>query len=203
MMSTIIAPTESNAVVLHFGPLLKRLSDEEFFEFCQLNSEWRIERTSEGDLIIMPPTGSETGGRNFILTAKFSVWVEQDGTGKGFDSSTGFTLSNEAMRSPDLSWIRLERWDALTKEEQKKFAPICPDFVLELRSETDALEMLRAKMEEYLASGAQLGWLIDPLERKVYVYRPQRPVEILDDPESVSGSPVLAGFVLDMESIWE
>jgi Uma2 family endonuclease len=182
---------------------MKKISDEDFFEFCQLNREWRIERTKGGDLIIMPPTGSKTGERNFKLTVKFGNWAERDGTGKGFDSSTGFTLPNGAERSPDLSWIRLERWNALTDDEQKRFAPICPDFVVELRSESDALEALKVKMEEYIENGAKLGWLIDPFEKNVYIYRQRAAVECLENPDTVSGEPLLTGFVLKMKAIWD
>lgn len=201
-MSTAIQSTESSYVVLHFGPVLKKLDDEDFYELCRLNPELRIERTSDGDLIIMSPTGGETGGRNFNLAVLFGIWARADGTGKGFDSSTGFTLPNGAKRSPDLSWVRLSRWNALTKEERVRFPPLCPDFVVELRSDTDSLEMLQDKMQEYLDNGAQLGWLIDPTEKKVYIYRPHTPVECLDNPASVSGEPLLPGFVLNLQEIW-
>lgn len=160
-MSASLCFGESESVVLHFGPVLQRISDDEFFEFCQLNPEWRIELTSEGDLIIMPPTGGLTGQRNFALTRVFGNWVEQDGTGVGFDSSTGFTLPNGAKRSPDLAWVRRERWEALTPAEQAVFPPLCPDFVAELRSRSDSSKALQAKMEEYIENGAQLGWLFD------------------------------------------
>jgi Uma2 family endonuclease len=143
--------------------------------------------TSEGDMILMLPVISEGGKRNFILTARVGAWVEADGTGVGFDSSTGFTLPNGAKRSPDLSWIRRDRWDALSEEQKNEFAPICPDFVVELRSKSDRLPALQEKMEEYLANGAQLGWLIDPLEKKVHIYRPAVPVEVLDHPTGTSG----------------
>jgi Uma2 family endonuclease len=188
-MSAVLTPTETEPVILHFGSLLKRMSDHEFFEFCQRNEDWRIELTSEGDLIIMPPAGGKTGHRNFTLTGLFAAWAQADGTGKGFDSSTGFTLPNGAKRSPDLAWVRRERWEALSEEEREEFPPLCPDFVVELRSVTDRLTMLQAKMQEYIANGAQLGWLIDPLEKKVYIYRPQASVECLDHPQTISGDP--------------
>jgi Uma2 family endonuclease len=181
---------------------MQNMSDDEFFEFCQLNSWYRIERTAEGDLVIMPPTGGETGNRNFSLTTRFGNWVEADRTGFGFDSSTGFTLPNGAERSPDLAWVERSRWDALTAAERRRFPPLCPDFVVELRSPSDDLEALQAKMEEYLANGARLGWLIDPAERKVHVYRPSAEVVCLEDPKQVSGDPVLPGFVLDLKGIW-
>ncbi|MBI1987511.1 MAG: Uma2 family endonuclease [Nitrospinae bacterium] len=178
------------------------MSDHEFFEFCQLNRDLRIERTREGDLIIMPPTGGKTGRRNFTLTGLFTAWVEADGRGIGFDSSTGFTLPNGAKRSPDLAWIERSRWVALTEEEKEGFPPLCPDFVVELRSRSDALEMLQEKMTEYIANGAQLGWLIDPQEKKVYIYHPSADVCCLENPETISDDPVLPGFVLDLRRIW-
>jgi Uma2 family endonuclease len=204
-MTATPTPTQqkTDALVLHFGPLLKKMSEEEFFEFCMLNKDLRIELTGTGDLIIMPPTGGKTGVRNFELSGMFWAWVKQDGTGVGFDSSTLFSLPNGAKRSPDLAWVRKERWEALTDEEQEKFSPLCPDFVVELRSPSDSLKRLRQKMEEYVSNGAQLGWLIDPVRKKVYIYRPQSAVEILDDPESLSGDPLLRGFALDVRSLWE
>jgi Uma2 family endonuclease len=187
-------------LVLHLAPVIE-VSDQQFFELCQLNRDLCIERTSQGDLVIMPPTGGETGRMNFELTALFGRWVQADGTGVGFDSSTGFTLPNGATRSPDLAWVKRQRWEALTPEQRRGFAPLCPDFVLELRSPSDALAYMQAKMQEYLDNGAQLGWLIDPIERKVYVYRPRAPVECLDDPSTLSGDPVLPGFVLDLRRV--
>ena len=190
------------SVVLHCGPLLHKLNDHEFFEFCQLNSGWRIERTSAGDLIIMAPTGGERGRRNFTLTQLFGRWAEEDGSGIGFASSTGFTLPNGAKRSPDLAWIRRDRWEALTEEEREEFPPLCPDFVVELRSCSDALASLQAKMEEYMEHGARLGWLIDPQERTVYIYRPQSEAQRLDNPTTVSGEPLLPGFCLEVRRLW-
>ena len=188
--------------VIHFGPVLRKLSDEDFFEFCQANQDWRIECTHDGDLIIMPPTGGETGRRNFDLTGACGIWARADGTGVGFGSSTGFTLPNGAVRSPDLAWVRLPRWNALTQRQRERFAPLCPDFVVELRSPSDLLTVLQAKMEEYIQNGAELGWLIDPFEKKVHVYRPQAQVECLDNPTIVSGEPLLKGFVLDVRELW-
>ncbi len=204
-MTATLTPTEreAGALVLHFGPILKNLSDDEFFDFCLLNEDLRLELTSEGDLIIMPPTGGKTGHRNFNLIVKFGLWAERDGTGKGFDSSTIFSLPNGAKRSPDLAWVRNERWEALTEKEQEKFPPLCLDFVVELRSPSDSLRMLQNKMQEYIANGAQLGWLLDPFKKKAYIYRPQAPVEILDDPQMLSGEPLLKGFALDVRALWE
>jgi Uma2 family endonuclease len=189
-------------VVLHFQPFLEKMSDDEFYEFCRLNRELRIERTSDGDLVIMAPAGGESGRRNFSLTGAFSAWVEQDGSGVGFDSSTGFTLPSGAVRSPDVAWVKRSRWEKLGSRERERFPPICPDFVVELRSATDSPAALQAKMAEYIACGALLGWLIDPLERRVRVYRQGAPLETLEDPETLSGDPVLPGFVLDLRRLW-
>jgi len=178
------------------------IGDDELFELCQINRELRIERTADGELWIMPPTGGETGRRNSALTAQLHRWSELDGTGVSFDSSTGFILPSGAERSPDAAWMTLVRWQALSAEARAKFPPICPDFVAELRSRTDDLAKLRAKMEDYRASGARLGWLIDPVERRVHVYRPDADVEALDTPATLSGDPVLRGFVLDLSRIW-
>ena len=201
-MDVSVRSAESKPFTLHFGPVLRKLSDDDFFDFCQANRDWRIERTSDGDIVIMPPTGGETGERNFNLTGMFHAWVRTDGTGKGFDSSTGFILPNGAERSPDLAWVRVSRWNALTERQREGFAPLCPDFVVELRSPSDSLIGLQAKMEEYIQNGAELGWLIDPFEKKVYVYRPQAQVECLDNPATVSGEPLLQGFVLDVRELW-
>jgi Uma2 family endonuclease len=189
-------------LVLHFGTILQKMNVHEFFEFCQRNRDWRFEQTREGDLIIMPPTGGETGHTNFNLTGLFSVWARRDGSGVGFDSSTGFTLPNGARRSPDLAWIQRDRWEALTVEERVEFPPLCPDFVVEIRSPSDALSTLQAKMQEYLDNGARLGWLIDPLEKKVYVYHPHTPVTCLDHPTTLSSDLVLPGFVLPLAEVW-
>ncbi len=202
-MSTAKLDEEVEPLVLHFQPILKKLDDEAFYEFCRANSELRIERTAEGDIIVMPPTGGKAGIRNFKLIVQFGNWAETDGTGLGFDSSTIFNLPNGAQRSPDLAWVRKDRWQALSKEQQEKFPPLCPDFVVELRSRTDSLKTLQAKMQEYIENGAQLGWLIDPFERRVHVYRAVALVEILDNPQSVSGLPLLNGFKLDVQSLWD
>lgn len=202
-MSTERTLIEVQPLILHLGPLLQKMDGHDFFEFCQLNRDWRIERTSEGDLIIMPPTGGQTGRINFTLTGLFYAWVEADGTGIGFDSSTGFTLPNGAKRSPDLAWVKRSRWEALTEKEKEEFPPLCPDFVVEIRSRSDALDTLHAKMQEYVDNGAQVGWLIDPVERRVYIYRPSAEVSCLDNPKTISGDPVLPGFVLELQRLWE
>lgn len=183
-------------------PFVGKVSDEQYLEFCKRNPDLRAERTAAGDLIIMSPTGGKSGAQNFYLTTHFGVWAETDGTGRGFDSSTEFSLPNGAKRMPDVSWVRLDRWNALTDEQKKQFPPLCPDFVIELRSPSDRLNTLREKMEEYIANGAQLGWLIDPLEKKVHVYRPHAIVEIINDPKEVTGEPLLKGFALDVQALW-
>jgi len=195
-------PIEPRPIVLDFGPVLQKMTNHEFFEFCQRNRDWRIERTSAGELIIMPPTGGKTGQINFNLNVDFGIWVKIDGTGIGFDSSTGFTLPNGAERSPDLAWVRRSRWEGLTEEERTEFPPLCPDFVVEIRSAPDRLSTLQAKMQEYIDNGAQLGWLLDPGEKKVYVYKVNMPVEVLDQPVMLSGDPVLPGFVLHFADLW-
>lgn len=179
------------------------LSEEEFAELCERNPEYRIEQDATGEVIIMPPTGGETGSRNFRITAQLAAWAFLDGTGEGFDSSTGFVLPSGAKRSPDVSWVASDRLAALTAEQKRQFIPLCPDFVVELRSSSDSLADLQAKMEEYRANGARLGWLLDPTERHVYVYRPDAPVETLEHPAAVSGDPELPGFTLQLARIWE
>jgi Uma2 family endonuclease len=191
----------SSTIVLRIPPELQ-MTDDEFFEFCQINSELRIERNKSGELLIMPPTGSETGNREGNIFGPLWVWAEQNGTGMCFDSSTGFNLSM-GDKSPDASWIKLERWNALSPEQQDKFPPICPDFVVELRSASDNLKPLQEKMQEYMReTGVQLGWLIDRKNRRVYIYRPGLPEECLENPATVSGDPVLPGFILNMSKIW-
>ena len=192
----------SSPIVLQMPPELQ-MTDEQFFEFCQINRDLRIERNKLGEISIMPPTGSETGNRENNILGQLWVWSEQDGTGITFSSSTGFKLSTGAERSPDASWIKLDRWNTLSPQQQQLFAPICPDFVVELRSSSDNLKPLQEKMVEYMQEpGIQLGWLIDRKHRKVYIYRPGLEVECLDNPATVSGEGVLPGFVLNMSKIW-
>ena len=179
-----------------------QLTDEQFMLLCRENPDLRLELTAQHELVIMPPTGSKTGWRNSKLTQRLANWAETDGTGLAFDSSTGFRLPNGAKRSPDGAWLRRARWEALTEAQQNGFAPLCPDFVVELRSQQDRLATLQEKMQEYLATGARLGWLIDPLEKRVHIYRPKRAVEIRDDPASLDGEAVLPGFVLNVRELW-
>ena len=202
-MSATLDISVPKPVVVHFEPSQLRMNDEEFFRFCQLNPELRIERTSGGDIIVMAPTGGKTGRRNARLIAAFVNWAEKDGSGQFFDSSTEFILPNGAGRAPDLSWIKNDRWFALTEKQQEQFPPLCPNFVVELRSPTDRLETLKTKMQEYAENGAELGWLIDPRERKVHIFRPGLDPEVLDNPQQVSGEPLLKGFVLDVQVLWD
>lgn len=183
-------------------PLVLRLTDEEFAQLVAANRDLRMELTAKGELIIMPPTGGETGYRNFELDGQLWWWNRQNSLGKAFDSSTGFRLPNGATRSPDVAWVKIERWEALTPADRKKFLPLCPDFAIELVSETDDLKDAREKMQEYLNNGLRLGWLINPKTRKVEIYRINREVEILQSPASLSGEDVLPGFVLDLQPIW-
>ncbi len=178
-----------------------RLSDDELFELCARNPELQIERTAEGEIIVMSPTGGETGRRNFLLVAQLAAWTARDGTGIGFDSSTGFILPNGAERAPDAAWLRRERWDALTPDQRRKFVPLCPDFIVELRSPSNDLADLHAKMEEYAACGARLGWLLDLDARLVWVYRPGRPVEEIHDPKTLPGDPELPGLLLELSAL--
>ena len=201
-MTKILPQIEIYPVILQLTPVVN-LTDDQLFELCQLNQDWRIEYTAQGELIVMPPTGGETSNRNIEIAFQVQSWTRQDQTGVAFDSSGGFRLPNGATRSPDASWVRRSRLTGLTKEQKQKFLPLCPDFVIELRSPTDNLRTVLAKMQEYIDNGALLGWLIDPLTRRVHVYLPQRPPEILEAPSSVSADPVLPGFVLDLRKIWE
>lgn len=189
-----------------FAPALDlnsiRLADEQFEQLCRDNEDLRLELTADGDLIITAPTGGTTGSRNADITAQITVWAKKDGTGLSFDSSTMFCLPNGAKRSPDAAWVSFDRWNALTEKEGESLVPLCPDFVLELRSAADSLSFLQDEMKEYISNGSQLGMLIDPKSKQVYLYRANQPVELLDNPLTVSGDPVLPGFVLDMKDIW-
>ena len=186
---------------IELGEALVR-NDEELFEFCARNPELRIERTAEGDLIVMTPAGWASGHRSAEIVAALRDWAARDGTGLASDSSAGYVLPDGAMRSPDASWVLRSRLAGISAEAKERFLPLCPDFVVELRSPSDRLPDLQAKMEEYRDNGARLGWLIDPQERRVHEYRPGRPTEVLDDPTEVSGDPELPGFVLDLAPIW-
>ncbi|MFM7574736.1 MAG: Uma2 family endonuclease [Snowella sp.] len=183
-------------------PTNLKLSEDQFENLVWANRESKFELTATGELLIMSPTGGETGNRNFELYIDLGNWNRQKRLGKAFDSSTGFQLPNGAKRSPDLSWITLEKWNALTPDQRRKFLPICPDFVVELVSESDDLKEIEGKMQEYLDNGLSLGWLMIPKIRQVQIYRPQQAVEILESPLSLSGESILVDFVLDLTPIW-
>jgi Uma2 family endonuclease len=182
--------------------LARPLDDDQLYAFCVENRDLRIERSAAGELLITSPTGGETGRRNFALAGQLFAWIEREGGGVGLDSFTGFLLPNGAERSPDLAWLASSRWDALSPEARRKFGPLCPDFVLELRSPSDGLGELQAKMEEYIACGAQLGLLIDPDSKRAYVYRPSQAPQQLDGEGTLSGELVLRGFTLDLSRIY-
>ena len=190
-----------NALTVSLKSVIE-MTDDQFFQLCQNNRELRFERNANGELIIMSPAGGETGNRNGRVNQQLFNWTDADGTGIAFDSSTGFKLPNGADRSPDASWIKLERWDALTDEEKRKFPPICPDFVIELLSPSDSLKTTQEKMQEYIDNGVRLGILINRKSRQVEIYRPGNEVEVLDSPATVSGEDVLKGFVLNLGMIW-
>jgi Uma2 family endonuclease len=201
MTTNLPVATEIIPVVLQLQPAIA-LTEDQFYEFCQLNHDFRIERNAAGELVIMPPTGSETDQHNFDIIVQLGIWTKQDGTGVGFGSSGGFTLPNGAVRSPDAAWIKRDRWEAIPPELRKKFAPICPEFVIELRSESDNLRILQDKMQEYIDNGTQLGWLIDRKQRRVFIYRFNIAVEVLDNPKTLYGEPLLPGFALDLSQVW-
>lgn len=177
------------------------LTDEQFFQVCQNNRDLRFERTASGELVIMPPTGGETGNRNFEIVVQLGIWNKKHNLGVGFDSSTGFKLPNGANRSPDASWVLKERWEALTQQQRQKFLPLCPDFVVELCSPSDSVKQTQAKMQEYIDNGARLGWLINTKARRVEIYRLNQNVEILEQPATLSGEDVLPGFILDLKPV--
>lgn len=178
------------------------LTDEQFEELCRHNRDLKFEMTGKGELIIVPPTSPESGWKNTRLTTKTQLWSEQDGSGIVFDSSTMFTLPNGAKRSPDVSWMRREKWEKLSSAERSRFSRVVPDFVIELRSPSDHLSDLQDKMREYIENGVRLGWLIDPENKTVHIYRACGEVEILENPEIVSGEDVLPGFELNVREIW-
>ena len=190
-----------SSLSLQIPPSLK-FTDEEFEQIVECNKELRLELTAQGELIIMSPTGGETGNRNFDLIGQIWFWNRKNNSGKAFDSSTGFKLPNGATRSPDASWIKIEKWDALTPQQRKKYLHLCPDFAVELVSESDDVKDTRKKMQEYIENGLRLGWLINPKDKQVEIYRSGKDVEILDSPTSLSGEDVLVGFSLDLEVIF-
>ncbi|WP_373537648.1 Uma2 family endonuclease [Microcoleus sp.] len=189
------------AITLNLNSIIK-LTSEQFYQLCESNPDLKLERSANGELIAMPPTGGETGKRNSKLNLQVGIWNEQTELGEVFDSSTGFTLPNKADRSPDASWVEKSRWQALTPEQREKFIPLCPDFVIELVSPSDSLKKTQEKMQEYIENGCRLGWLINRKKREVEIYRLGRSVEILQSPQTLSGEDVLPGFVLNLQKIW-
>ena len=187
--------------VFDIQPILD-LTEDQFYEICQRNHDARLERNAGGEILIMPPTGGITGDRNSEINMQLRLWAKQNGTGIAFDSSTGFRLPNNAIRSPDGSWVLLSRYNQLTNEQKERFLPLYPDFVIELKSPTDHLPSAKEKMEEYIENGVQLGWLIEPTQRTVYIYRPHLPVETQENLNALSANPTLSGFELDLTEIW-
>ncbi|WP_017661687.1 Uma2 family endonuclease [Baaleninema simplex] len=198
------APHPPKLLLLHLpSELALQVTREQFAALAAANRELNLERTAIGELIVNPPTGGESGKRNAKIITQLGVWCEaNEMLGEYFDSSTGFELPNGANRSPDASWVLRERWEALTLEQREGFIPLCPDFVIELRSKTDSLKELRAKMQEYMDNGAQLGWLIDPQNKQVEIYRAGQAVEVLENPSMLSGEEVLPRFMLKLQRIW-
>jgi len=188
-------------LVLQFSPFIE-MDDDRFFEFCQANRDLRIERNSHGEVIIMPPTGWETSDKNSEINFQLRLWAKKDKRGKVAESSGGYKMPNGAVMSPDASWILNERLEQVSPAKRRKFLPLAPDFVIELRSESDSLSKLEEKMREYIENGVALGWLIDASESKIYVYRPEKEVETLENPAEISGEPILKGFVLNLKEIW-
>ena len=178
------------------------MTDEELMRFCAANDALRVERDANGELIVMSPTGGGTGRTNSELNFQLALWARETNSGATFDSNAGFTLPDGSMRSPDAAWIAWPRWNALTKEEQDGFAPICPEFVIELRSPSDRLGPLQEKMRTWIANGAEVAWLIDPSRKTVEVYRPGREAEVLEGGSAVEGDGPVAGFVLELGRVW-
>lgn len=189
------------AVTINFNPIIT-MSDDQFYQLCRANPDIQFERNPQGEIIIMSPTGGETGNRNVEISAEFVFWNRRTKLGKVFDSSTGFKLPQGGDRSPDVAWVRQAKWDSLTPEQKEKFPPLAPDFVLELLSPSDSLATTQAKMQEYIASGVQLAWLIDRKNRRVEIYRPGQLPQILESPTTLSGEDILPGFSLDLEIVW-
>lgn len=190
-----------NTITLNLKPVIE-LTDEQFYQLCRRNPDVKFERSAKGELIIMPPTGGETGNYNSEINADFVIWNRQTKLGKVFDSSTGFKLPNSANRSPDVAWIKQERWDALTSKQKEKFPPIAPDFVLEFMSPSDDLRKTQEKMQEYMDNQVKLGWLIDRKTRRVEIYRLGQEVEVVESPTQLSGEDVLPGFILNLQNVF-
>ncbi|MEG4985046.1 Uma2 family endonuclease [Microcoleus sp. BR0-C5] len=190
-----------SAITLNLNSIIK-LTSEQFYQLCEENPDLKLERSANGELIAMPPTGGETGRSNSKFNLQIGLWNEQTQLGEAFDSSTGFTLPNKADRSPDASWVEKSRWSALTPQQREKFIPLCPDFAVEILSPTDSLKKTQEKMQEYMENGCRLGWLINRKKREFEIYRPDQDVEVLQSPLTLSGENVLPGFVLNLQKIW-
>ena len=190
------------SLTLNLNSIIK-LTREQFYQLCETNPDLKLERNAQGELIVMPPTGGETGRSNSSVNAQIWFWNEENQLGEVFDSSTGFTLPSGAERSPDVSWVEKSRWDGLTKEQKERFIPLCPDFVIEIMSPSDNLKKLQNKMQEYIENGCRLGWLINRKKQEVEIYRQGKEVEVLKLPETLSGEDVLPGFVLNMQKIFQ
>lgn len=186
---------------IRFSPAIS-LTQDQFFDLCQQNRDWRLERTAQGELILMPPAGGESISQNLSIAAQLYAWYRRVGVGRAFDSSGGFILPKGANRSPDASWISPEQLATITPEQLKKFLPVCPYFAVEFVSPSDSLTKTCEKMDEYIANGTRLGWLIIPEKKQVHVYRPGQPVQIHDDPRTLAGDPEMPGFVLDLDPVW-
>ena len=199
---SVIQEAEAEPLIIHLRPGLQ-MTEDQFFEFCQVNDDLQIERTARGEILVMAPTGGEGSYREVEAATILRIWANKDGRGRAFGSTAGFRLPNSAVRAPDASWVRLDRLAKLTPRQKRKFLPLCPDFVIEILSVSDRLEKLQGKMAEYRENGACLGWLIDPEKRKVYIYRPGKRVQCLNHPKRVSGDPELPGFELEMAEIWK
>jgi Uma2 family endonuclease len=207
-MSTAVLPPATTDAQVNFYPTSVQMTpavpmtQDQFFDFCQQNPDKRFERTAEGELIIMPPSGGDAGFQDAEVSRQLGNWARAVGKGKASGPSGGYILPNGANRAPDASWISPEQMATLTAEQRKKLLPLCPFFLIEVLSPSDSLKKLQEKMEEYMANGCQLGWLIDPSKTQVHVYRPGQPVQVFDNPQTVSGDPELPGFVLDLEPVW-
>jgi len=202
-VAAVLESLESPPVVVKMPSSVVAMNDDQFFDFCQANRELRIERTAEGDILIMSPAGWRSGRRNAIITMRLGIWAERDGKGVVVDSSTGFRLPNGATRSPDAAWILKSRLERFSIAEQEKFLPLCPDFVIEIKSPTDSVADLKNKLQEYVENGARLGWLLNPEVRQLLIYRPGRAVEVVHHAEAVSAEPELPGFALNLKEIWD
>lgn len=189
------------AIVLNLAAIA-RIDDDKFYEICRDNRDLKLELSANGELIVIPPTGGTTGKRNSDILADLIIWNRQTGLGVVFDSSTVFKLPNGANRSPDAAWIPLDKWNNLTSEQQEKFLPLCPDFIIELRSPSDSLKILQEKMQEFIDNGTVLGWLINPQDKQVEIYRQGREKEVLENPDRISGENVLPEFMLNLQAIW-